>query len=262
MDGQACESFKSNGKNGQCSNCNLYELAHLKTTLKLKKKATQNRTSIMGIHKLKPKETTDPQTVETKQPVPEVKIQQNCSHCGEPLEEKAKFCSSCGVSHQNPEEAHFKHRRSFIMSKELMPNAIEQKCDACHKVLPFDSEIIVFNTKFFHQGCFCCAKCKKVFGPDETYYEKKGEPYCNADFSSTSMVGTCKGCLKSLGIGKFVEVRNTCWHPQCFQCKRCQVSFEGGKTCLWVDEQPYCEGCGRRAFVEYYANRRRQRNVK
>lgn len=36
------------------------------------------------------------------------------------------------------------------------------------------------------------------------------------------------------------------------------IAFRSEKNCLWIGEQPFCDGCGRKAFVQHYANLKKQ----
>lgn len=56
---------------------------------------------------------------------------------------------------------------------------------------------------------------------------------------------TCAGCLKPLS-GKTVEAVNVFFHAACFKCEACQKPLT--KTCINVNDKPYCDQCGRNAL--------------
>jgi len=164
-------------------------------------------------------------------------------------------------------EMKVKKRRSLVLSKELTTfnaKSAQQRCDKCQENLPYNEDIVSFKSKLFHQKCFRCHICNCNFSPTSVYYEKRGQPYCEKDFfgsggkdSSDAKGGRCANCSKPLG-DEFVQVHNTFWHTNCFNCTMCSRKFHGLKSCLWIDQQPYCDGCGRKAFVLSYSKRRQQ----
>jgi len=160
-------------------------------------------------------------------------------------------------------EVKVKKRRSTLLSNKLTAFSTQntQKCNKCNNSLPYNEDIVSFKGKLFHQKCFQCATCNCTFSKTSTYYEKKGQVYCEKDFfgkkdESTYKTGNCYGCMKPLGEGKFVEIHNLYWHINCFQCTTCCRKFHNLKSCLWIDQHPFCDGCGRKAFVDFYSKRR------
>ena len=57
----------------------------------------------------------------------------------------------------------------------------------------------------------------------------------------------CGKCQKPLA-GNIVEVFGVSYHSECFGCFQCGKSLQ--KSCLNIDNKPYCERCGKQAFVQ------------
>jgi len=64
--------------------------------------------------------------------------------------------------------------------------------------------------------------------------------------SRASTAGSCGKCGKPLS-GDVVEAANSRWHLDCFSCFDCGRKLI--KTCLNIENKPYCDNCGRKAFV-------------
>ncbi len=50
-----------------------------------------------------------------------------------------------------------------------------------------------------------------------------------------------------ISLGAVIEVMNKSYHQDCFGCNECGQPLVG--KCLNVNNNPYCETCGRKAFV-------------
>ena len=57
----------------------------------------------------------------------------------------------------------------------------------------------------------------------------------------------CNKCQQALS-GQIVEVFGHSYHQNCFGCFDCGKTL--GKSCLNVDNKPYCERCGKKAFIQ------------
>jgi len=64
--------------------------------------------------------------------------------------------------------------------------------------------------------------------------------------ASATSSGSCGKCGKPLS-GDVVEAANSRWHLDCFSCFDCGRKLV--KTCLNIENKPYCDSCGRKAFV-------------
>eukprot|EP00808_Paulinella_micropora_P011833 g63837.t1 len=82
---------------------------------------------------------------------------------------------------------------------------------------------------------------KKVNGFLEAIQKKGGNKGTDAKHD-----GKCSVCKKPLS-GETVEALGTFFHKACFKCSGCGRKF--AKTCLNIQGKPYCDGCGRKAFV-------------
>jgi len=59
---------------------------------------------------------------------------------------------------------------------------------------------------------------------------------------------TCSQCGKNLS-GDVIEVAGAHFHREYFACSGC--GFKLGRTCLKIGNKPYCDGCGKQAFVNH-----------
>jgi hypothetical protein len=56
----------------------------------------------------------------------------------------------------------------------------------------------------------------------------------------------CQKCSKQVS-GQTIEWMGNLYHKECFGCTTCNKAFRN--NCLNIDGKPYCEGCGRKAFI-------------
>jgi hypothetical protein len=63
----------------------------------------------------------------------------------------------------------------------------------------------------------------------------------------TGTIEYCTKCAKELE-GVVIEVMGKMYHQDCFGCWGCGKKLT--TKCLNVDNKPYCETCGRKAFVQ------------
>eukprot|EP01102_Stenamoeba_stenopodia_P011823 TRINITY_DN3659_c0_g1_i1.p1 TRINITY_DN3659_c0_g1~~TRINITY_DN3659_c0_g1_i1.p1 ORF type:complete len:689 (+),score=233.73 TRINITY_DN3659_c0_g1_i1:188-2254(+) len=83
-----------------------------------------------------------------------------------------------------------------------------------------------------------------------TRYEQQRSQQQNQ--SDVKVVGApCKKCGAVIGSGDGVEAVGAAFHVDCLRCYGCNRSFANLKSCLNVGGDPYCEGCGRKAFVSF-----------
>jgi len=57
----------------------------------------------------------------------------------------------------------------------------------------------------------------------------------------------CAKCQKPLS-GQTIEVFGNSYHQECFGCHQCGRAL--GKSCLNIDNKPYCEHCAKKAFIQ------------
>ncbi|XP_076364659.1 paxillin-like [Tachypleus tridentatus] len=91
--------------------------------------------------------------------------------------------------------------------------------------------------KTWHEEHFNCTHCGRKFGEDG-FLEKDGKPYCRKDFAEIFSL-KCGGCNKPINE-KYISALKGQWHAQCFVCRDCGQTFEGGSF-FDLDGKPYCE---------------------
>jgi len=135
---------------------------------------------------------------------------------------------------------------------------LAKKCAKCQNGFPNGGTIIDALGKQYHPECFTCFSCLKPF-KDNKFVNVDGNPYCPTcakdKFTSKTMPiveddnPLCCKCKKPCE-GDTVNALGSSWHPECFTCATCNKQFQAGTAkVLNVDGAPYCEQCGRRAFV-------------
>jgi hypothetical protein len=146
-------------------------------------------------------------------------------------------------------------RRQKLEQERMM----QKKCSKCQLNFPNGGTIIDALSKQYHPDCFVCFSCTKPF-KDNKFVNVDGNPYCppcaKDKFTSKTMAPPsdeenppCHKCKKPCE-GDTVNALGHSWHPQCFTCTTCNKLFQAGVAkVLNVDGNPYCEQCGRRAFV-------------
>jgi len=132
-----------------------------------------------------------------------------------------------------------------------------KKCAKCNEPLSGTAIEALSNT--WHQKCFVCATCEKPF-QDSKFVNVEGKPYCQncgrKAFASSvkkkpealSEVNPPCGKCGDPCSGDAVEAIGKSFHSKCFTCEGCDKPF-AGKKFLNVENKPYCEQCGKKAFV-------------
>jgi hypothetical protein len=91
----------------------------------------------------------------------------------------------------------------------------------------------------YHVEHFSCSLCTRLFGPQDSYYEREEELYCHFHYS-TRFATRCDGCTLPI-LTKYVSIqrdgREQCWHPDCYTihkvsaaCERHQMSKLRGSS--------------------------------
>jgi len=156
---------------------------------------------------------------------------------------------------RNLEDEMMKKRQQIEQERMLL-----KKCAKCGNGFPNGGTIIDALGKQYHPECFVCFSCNKAF-KDNKFVNVEGNPYCQPcakdKFTSKAINSPndpydnppCFKC-KKLCEGDTINALGHSWHPECFACTTCNKIFSSGASkVLNVDGYPYCEQCGRRAFV-------------
>ncbi|CCD65976.1 Paxillin homolog 1 [Caenorhabditis elegans] len=168
----------------------------------------------------------------------------DCAACGKPIIGQVVIalgkmwhpehytCCECGAElGQRP----FFERNGRAFCEEDYHNQFSPKCQGCHRAIT-DRCVSVMN-KNFHIECFTCAECNQPFGEDG-FHEKNGQTYCKRDFFRL-FAPKCNGCSQPI-TSNFITALGTHWHPDCFVCQHCGVSFNGASF-FEHNGAPLCE---------------------
>ncbi|XP_043211506.1 leupaxin-like isoform X2 [Amphibalanus amphitrite] len=109
------------------------------------------------------------------------------------------------------------------------------RCAYCNG--PILDKCVTALEQTWHPEHFFCTHCGQQFGADG-FHEKEGKPYCRADYLDM-FAPKCGGCGRAI-MENYISALNAQWHPECFVCKDCQQSFQGGSF-FDYEGQPYCE---------------------
>eukprot|EP01089_Gocevia_fonbrunei_P006944 TRINITY_DN1795_c0_g2_i2.p1 TRINITY_DN1795_c0_g2~~TRINITY_DN1795_c0_g2_i2.p1 ORF type:complete len:267 (-),score=65.02 TRINITY_DN1795_c0_g2_i2:5-805(-) len=60
----------------------------------------------------------------------------------------------------------------------------------------------------------------------------------------------CTSCSAQIG-GEGINWEGNNYHGDCFKCGDCGKRLDGHARCLNISNTPYCEGCGKEAFVKH-----------
>jgi uncharacterized CHY-type Zn-finger protein len=136
-----------------------------------------------------------------------------------------------------------------------------KKCTKCSE--PLSGTAIEALGTTWHQKCFVCYACDKPF-QDNKFINVDNKPYCQPCGKKAFKAKTqpkestanppCAKCGE-LCEKETVEALGQSWHVKCFVCTMCSKAF-GGNKFINVDNKPYCEQCGRKAFVSGRMQRR------
>jgi uncharacterized CHY-type Zn-finger protein len=150
-------------------------------------------------------------------------------------------------------------KRKEQMEADLKKRA--KKCSKCSE--PLSGTAIEALGTTWHQKCFVCFACDKPF-QDNKFINVENKPYCQPCGKKAFKAKTqpkdstsnppCAKCGE-LCENETVEALKQSWHVKCFVCTMCSKSF-GNNKFINVDSKPYCEQCGRKAFVSGRMQRR------
>uniref|UniRef100_V9L321 Paxillin-like protein n=1 Tax=Callorhinchus milii TaxID=7868 RepID=V9L321_CALMI len=141
-----------------------------------------------------------------------------CSHCGQEIGTKG-----------------FYERDGRPFCHEDYHNLFAPRCAYCSGSIL--DKILTAMNKTWHPAHFFCAQCGEVFGK-EGHHEKDGKPYCAKDFFNM-FAPKCGSCDRPV-TANYLSALNSVWHPECFVCRDCRVSFESGSF-FEMSGLPYCD---------------------
>jgi len=142
----------------------------------------------------------------------------SCDHCNEELGNK-NFFERDGKPYCEPD----------------YHSLFSPRCAYCNG--PILDKCVTALEQTWHPEHFFCTHCGQPFGADG-FHEKEGKPYCRTDYLAM-FAPKCGGCSRAI-MDNYISALNAQWHPECFVCKDCQQSFQGGSF-FDYEGQPYCE---------------------
>jgi paxillin len=116
------------------------------------------------------------------------------------------------------------------------------RCAYCNG--PILERVLRALGKTWHKEHFFCTLCGKDFGP-EGFHEKDSKAFCRECYYE-KFAPRCKRCEQAIMEG-FITALSSQWHPECFCCKVCGVTFPRGNY-FDHEGEPHCE-------IHYHASR-------
>ncbi|KAJ3610701.1 hypothetical protein NHX12_022793 [Muraenolepis orangiensis] len=128
------------------------------------------------------------------------------------------------------------HLRPMAHAQDTHHHTTEKPLIQCYKCQePCKGEVLRVQSKHFHLKCFTCKGVDEDKGMafinrnDGGFFMKNGDYLCTLDYQR--MHGTrCNGCGDFVE-GEVVTALGKTYHPACFVCTICKVTFNG-KDCL------------------------------
>lgn len=114
-------------------------------------------------------------------------------------------------------------------------NIFSPRCAYCNG--PVLDKCVTALDKTWHPEHFFCAQCGKQFG-EGGFHERDGKAYCKEDYYE-QFAPKCGGCNRPI-TENYISALSSQWHPECFVCRDCRQSFNGGSF-YDHEGQPYCE---------------------
>ncbi|KAL3856652.1 hypothetical protein ACJMK2_011380 [Sinanodonta woodiana] len=116
---------------------------------------------------------------------------------------------------------------------------IQHTCAGCLEVIT-DATYIQALSSDWHSHCFRCSRCRHFLS--NWYFEKSGQLFCKHDY--WSLYGeSCNGCSEVI-TGPVMVAGDHKYHPECFQCVRCQTYIGDGESYALVERSKlYCGLC-------------------
>jgi len=150
----------------------------------------------------------------------------------------------------------------------------QRMCGICN--LPVIGDCMISSGKYFHKKCMKCSVCgedlngtyftfrnKLICEKDyqtvqkscsecgcvitDVYYTlDNGKVVCEKDYKKT--LDRCKICNKPVE-GKLVKLSGYSYHPQCFNCKTCDINLVGEPFNADEEKNIFCSECFKKRFA-------------
>jgi len=118
--------------------------------------------------------------------------------------------------------------------------ADDDKCPHCGKVV--EGQAVTALEKNWHPEHFVCNRCTQtLIGENKQFFEKESKPYCEACYL-LQFAPKCAKCSQSIK-GKAVSALEQHWHPEHFQCTKCQKVIATDAKFKSYNKKAFCESC-------------------
>ncbi|KAK7087517.1 hypothetical protein V1264_021558 [Littorina saxatilis] len=119
------------------------------------------------------------------------------------------------------------------------PAETPQGCRGCGEAIGNKPYVQALNCDW-HPNCFRCSVCQRCLS--NWYFEKEGQLYCRPDYWS-KFGSACNGCSQLI-TGPLMVAGEHRYHPECFQCQKCQTYIGDGDTYALVERSKlFCGTC-------------------
>eukprot|EP00088_Acartia_fossae_P035126 TRINITY_DN3613_c0_g1_i6.p1 TRINITY_DN3613_c0_g1~~TRINITY_DN3613_c0_g1_i6.p1 ORF type:complete len:226 (-),score=34.86 TRINITY_DN3613_c0_g1_i6:498-1091(-) len=174
----------------------------------------------------------------------------DCTHCNKSIDRGPfitalgkTWCPGCFLCsmescRKSLQETGFVEEQGLLYCEDCYAKYLAPDCDKCGKKII--GNCLKAMGKKFHPECFSCAYCGKLFS-NSPFYLEDGLPYCEEDWNEL-FTTKCVSCNFPIEAGdRWVEVLNSNYHSQCFNCTLCKKNLEGEKFFV-KGGKPFCKG--------------------
>lgn len=117
----------------------------------------------------------------------------------------------------------------------------DDKCPFCDKVV--EGQAVTALNKNWHPEHFICTRCTQslIGGESKQFFEKEGKPYCEKCYLK-EFAPKCAKCSDPIK-GKAVTALEQHWHPEHFQCSKCEKVIPTDSKFKSYNKKAFCEAC-------------------
>ncbi|XP_030645135.1 LIM/homeobox protein Lhx9-like [Chanos chanos] len=104
-----------------------------------------------------------------------------------------------------------------------------------------DQVILLAAGQAWHGECLRCSQCQCELQTHPSLYSRDGSIYCQQDYYRLFAVGQCARCSQPIPPSAMVmRSGEMTFHPQCFSCQECDVTFVPGNLYCVEGRKLYC----------------------
>lgn len=114
------------------------------------------------------------------------------------------------------------------------------QCQGCKNAISSTTTYIKHKKRGWHPECFKCIICQTWLASGE-YHDVDGNPMCT-DCYTTKVSRKCATCQEPI-VKKGVQHGLALYHPECFNCSKCNNNMLNESKVKDFDGKPLCYNC-------------------